>query len=102
MLKCAFLFCRKLYQDLESQGFEVNPYDTCVANKIIKGYQRTLVWHVDDLKNSHKHPREITKLAMQLSKVCSDIKVKCEKKLEYLGMDLDYLDPGKVKISIHM
>ena len=67
MLKSVFLFYMGLCQDLESQGFEINPYDPCMANKIIDEYQMTVVWHVDDLKISHKHPCEITKMAMPLS-----------------------------------
>ena len=31
----------------------MNPYDACVANKIINGEQHTLTWHVDDVKASH-------------------------------------------------
>ena len=34
-------------------GFTINPYDSCVANKVINGKQCTIVWHVDDLKISH-------------------------------------------------
>jgi hypothetical protein len=31
----------------------LNPYDRCVANKIVNNSQMTIVWHVDDLKVSH-------------------------------------------------
>ena len=47
------LFYKKLLRDLEKEGFEVNPYDPCVANKIVDGKQLTVTWHVDDLKVSH-------------------------------------------------
>ena len=47
------LFYKKLLRDLEKEGFEVNPYDPCVANKIVDGKQLTVTWHVDDLKASH-------------------------------------------------
>jgi hypothetical protein len=30
-------------------GFIINPYDPCVANKIVNGNQLALQWHVDDL-----------------------------------------------------
>jgi hypothetical protein len=30
-----------------------NPYDPCVANKIIEGKQMTICFHVDDCKLSH-------------------------------------------------
>ena len=32
MLRAALLFYRKLRADLEDMGFEVNPYNSCVAN----------------------------------------------------------------------
>ena len=54
MLRAALLFYRKLRADLEDMGFEVNPYDPCVANRMVNGNQCTVVWHVDDLKVSHK------------------------------------------------
>ena len=54
LLQSALLFYHKLRKELEDYGFEVNPYDPCVANKIINGSQMTVTWHVDDLKVSHK------------------------------------------------
>ena len=45
----------------------LNPYDNCVANKIINGSQFTIVWHVDDLKLSHVDPDEVTKIIDLLS-----------------------------------
>ena len=35
--------------DLENEGFVINPYDPCVANKIVDGKQFTVAWHVDAL-----------------------------------------------------
>ena len=35
--------------------------DLCVANKIVDGKQFTVVWHVDDLKCSHKETPAIDK-----------------------------------------
>ena len=34
MLRAALLFYKRLRSDLENMGFEVNPYDPCVANKM--------------------------------------------------------------------
>ena len=44
----AFLFWEDLTSQLREMGFEVNPYDNCVGNKVIKGSQCTITWHVDD------------------------------------------------------
>jgi hypothetical protein len=52
-LQAALLFWRNLSGFLMEEGFTLNPYDECVANKMINGQQCTIVWHVDDLKISH-------------------------------------------------
>ena len=33
--------------------FVINPYDQCVANKMINGKQCTIVWYIYDNKLSH-------------------------------------------------
>ena len=47
LLRSALLFYKNLRGDLEEMGFEVNPYDPCVANTMINGSQMTVTWHVD-------------------------------------------------------
>ena len=54
LLKSALDFYLKLRGELEEQEYVINPYDPCVANKMIEGSQHTVIWHVDDLKCSHK------------------------------------------------
>ena len=49
-LKAALLFWENLSETLQEWGFNINPYDWCVANKMINGKQCTIGWHVDDLK----------------------------------------------------
>ena len=66
LLRSALLFYRKLRGELEEYGFEVNPYDPCVANKMVAGKQMTVVWHVDDLKVSHADKKEVTKFVAHL------------------------------------
>jgi hypothetical protein len=53
MMKSALLFYRKLVSELREMGFEINPYDPCVANKMVNETQMTIRWHVDDLMISH-------------------------------------------------
>ena len=47
-------FYKKLWKDLEGQGFKINQYDPCITNKVVKGKQLTVTWHVDDLKVLHE------------------------------------------------
>ena len=68
MMKSALLFYRKLVADLTSIGFDINPYDPCVANKIIDGKQLTICWHVDDLFIGHENPTVVTTFLEWLAK----------------------------------
>ena len=49
----SLLFYKKFVKVLQREGFELNPYDPCVANREVNGNQQTIVWHVDDCKVSH-------------------------------------------------
>jgi hypothetical protein len=53
MLVATLLWYRQFRGDLEKIGFVFNPYDPCVANKLIDGKQHTVRFYVDDLKSSH-------------------------------------------------
>jgi len=58
-LQAALLFWKLLSSKLQEWGYVINPYDWCVANKVIDGKQCTIVWHVDDLKISHVSPDDL-------------------------------------------
>jgi hypothetical protein len=100
MLKSALLFYKKLVTYLMAQGFEVNPYDPCVVNKMINGQQMTICWHADDLKISHKDAREVTKIEEWLRSIYGNVTVSGGKKHMYLGMQLDYSEPKVCKIGM--
>ena len=53
MLEAALLWYNMFRADLEAEGFVFNPYDPCVANKLVRGKQLTIRFHVDDLMSSH-------------------------------------------------
>jgi hypothetical protein len=54
ILEATILWYKKFRGELEQKGFKFNPYDLCVTNRTEKGLQRTLLFHVDNLKSSHK------------------------------------------------
>ena len=60
--QAAMLFRKDLSAHLVRWGYEINPYDWCVANKMINGKQCTVLWHVDDLKISHVDPAVVEEL----------------------------------------
>ncbi|KAL7562162.1 hypothetical protein ACA910_020358 [Epithemia clementina (nom. ined.)] len=75
MLVSALLFYKKLKKDLEEIGFEVNPYDPCIANRLINGKQHSVTWHDDDLKSSHVDPKVNDDFANWLETKYGDPKV---------------------------
>ena len=66
IIQAALLFYKKLVKDLKQYGFQLNPYDPCVANMMVDGKQLTVLWHVDDMKISHADPSVITKMIQWL------------------------------------
>ena len=51
---------------LKDLGFIINPYDRCMANKMINGKQCTIVWYVDDNKISHVDKNVVTDILEKL------------------------------------
>ena len=102
-LKAALLFWKKLSASLIDRGFEINPYDWCVANKTINGNQCTVVWHVDDLKISHKESAVVDDFIASLNEEygkVGEMSVSRGKKHEYLGMTLDFSEEGKFIVDM--
>ena len=57
------LFLYELYSStLKDMGFELKPYDLCVANKKIEGKHCTVCWYVDDNNISHMDPKVVDKV----------------------------------------
>jgi hypothetical protein len=61
-LQASLLFWKDLSKNLTDWRVVINPYDWCVANKTINGKQCTVLWHVDDIKVSHKDPDVVTQV----------------------------------------
>ena len=99
-LQAAKLFWENLTEFLCNElGFELNPYDPCVANKIINGKQCTIAWHVDDLKISHVSLEVVKDVIEKLNTRYGQetpLSVTLGPVHEYLGMTLDFSKPGEV------
>jgi hypothetical protein len=50
----SLLYYRKFVKSLMDIDFVINPYDPCIANKMIEGEQMTICFHVDDCKLVHR------------------------------------------------
>ena len=93
MLVSAMLIYHKLTKALLTYRFELNPYDSCVVNKMLNGEQLTVCWHVDDLKSSHIYPRVSNKFLQWIKDMfgqLGEVKMTSDPLHDYLGMTLDY------------
>jgi len=97
-IRSAILWWKTLSEELTNQGFTLNPYDPCVANKIINDKQCTITWHVDDLKISHVENPVIDDILKKLGDKYGELTVTRGKVHDYLGMLIDYSAEGEVKI----
>jgi Reverse transcriptase (RNA-dependent DNA polymerase) len=102
-LRASLLFWKRLTEVLKGWGFVVNPYDRCVANKIVNGKQCTILWHVDDLKISHHDPKVVSSIIAQLETEFgkeAPLSITRGKVHDYFGMRIDYTSAGKVNITM--
>ncbi len=105
----ALLYYKKFVKSLVNQGFKHNPYDGCVANKIVKGKQITVCFHVDDCKISHEHPKVVDEtikwLRAEYGSIFEDglgeMKVHRGKVHKYLGITLDFSHKGQCTDTMH-
>ena len=108
MLIASLEWYKKIRADLESIGFEFNPYDGCVANRSVKGKQQTLRLHVDDMLVSCEDKTANDDLHKWCQMKYGKLKpVKCTrgKVHTFLGMELDFkTKPGSclVKQNSHV
>jgi hypothetical protein len=102
-MRAALLFWKLLSSKLILWGFEINPYDWCVANKTINGKQCTILWHVDDLKISHIDPDVNTDIIEMIDNEFgkeAPLTITRGRIHDYLGMTLDFSEQGKVKVKM--
>jgi hypothetical protein len=103
MLEAALLWYKTFRKDLEDIGFIFNPYNPCVANKKVQGLQQTILFHVDNLKSSHKMKSVNDRFEKWLNSKYGNhgmVTAARGKVHDYLGMELDYRKRGELKINM--
>ena len=103
MLVASLLWYEKFCKDLEGFGFEFNPYDPCVANKMVNGNQHTIRFHVDDVMSSHMDPKvndEFHDWLNQNYGSLGEVSSLRGKKHDYLGMNFDFSIPGHLVLDM--
>lgn len=104
-LRAARLFWEKLSGKLTEWGFKMNPYGTCVANKIVNGMQLTVVWHVDDLKISHVDKDVVDTFVKDVTEEFrkeAPLNVSRGQVHDYLGMTMNFEVDGQNSSFIFM
>jgi hypothetical protein len=104
----SLLFYKNFVTSLKKEGFVLNPYDACVANKTVNGEVLTVCFHVDDNKISHKQTKVVDATIEWLKREYEVIfhdgsgamKVCRGKVHTYLGMEMDFTTKGEVHIMM--
>lgn len=104
MVQASYLFWRDLTLVIEELGFEVNPYNWCIENKMVNGAQCTITWHVDNLKILCVNKDAIDEVVCALDKRYGSFKpltINNSKVHDYLRMTLGYTKREKVLVSMY-
>jgi hypothetical protein len=99
-VKSALLWYKVFYSSLQAMGFVLNPYDSCVANCMIKGKQCMVAWYVDDAKISHEDPEVVTMIINKLEEQFGKMTVTRGSEHVFLGMNIRYTDEGTAVIGM--
>ena len=87
-IESAMLWYNLYVSTLKELGFTLNPYDKCVANKLVNGTQCTMAWYVDDNKLSHKDPKVVDALLQEMTNRFGELTVTRGDEHTFLGMKL--------------
>jgi hypothetical protein len=87
-VQSARLWYEKLKRVLLDLGFEMNPYDQCVFNKLHDGKQLTVCTYVDDLLATSVLKSNLTWIRDALSKVFKKVKYSDEDDLQFVSLEI--------------
>ena len=90
-VQSALLWYKMFYSYLKQLGFKLNPYDPCVANKVINGKQCTIAWYVDDTKISHVDDAVVSEIIGQIEERFGKMTVTRGDEHVFLGMRIRYV-----------
>ena len=80
---------------LKEIGFKINPYDSCIANKIIDNNQCTIAWYV-----THANQDVVTQIVQDIEKKFGKMSVMRGHKHKFLGMDINFKHDGTVTVQM--
>ena len=99
MIESALLWYTLFTEVLQKEGFVLNPYDSCVANKVINNKQCTVRWYVDNNILSHVETAVVDKVLATIEGYFPGLSIERGNKLNFLGMEIDFFEKGKLKLG---
>ena len=81
-------------------GFKINPYDRCVANKVVKGKQLTVAWYVDDCKVSHVDADVVSNFINDLKPHFGELQTSRGKKHIFLGINFEIKEDKSIELEM--
>jgi hypothetical protein len=85
---------------LKGMGFELNPYDTCIANKTTDKKQCTIAWYVHDTKISHVDDNAVSHVIERIEDRFGEMTVTQGKEHVFLGMNINFNEDGTASIKM--
>jgi hypothetical protein len=92
-IKSALLWYKLFTSTLKEMGYVINPYNLCVANKLINTKQCTICWYIDDLI-SHVECTIVDIIINIIEKQYGTMVVTHGKKHTYIPMNIELTDNG--------
>ncbi|MGC9156348.1 MAG: reverse transcriptase domain-containing protein, partial [Ferrimicrobium sp.] len=99
-VESARLLFLRICDVLKEMGFEANPYDECVFNKGKGADQCTIVLYVDDIMVTCANATAIDEVIAGVRKAFGTIEVHRGPVQSYLGMTMDFSEPGACIVSM--
>ena len=87
-IESALLWYELYVKTLKGMGFKLNPYDKCVANKMINGKQCTIAFFVDDNKVSHFDSKVVDEVLNVMKEHFGELKISRGNEHDLLGMKI--------------
>ena len=85
---------------LVKEGWKINPYNKCIANKIINDKQCTIVWYIGNNKVSYKDLEVVTEVIDLMKKYFGDLTVKRGNKNRFFGMNIITYPKQNIEIKM--
>lgn len=99
-VESARLLFLRVKEEFVKMGFVQNPYDECVFNKGSGADQCTIILYVDDIMITSVSQGAVDEVVQGVSSAFGTVKVHRSKVHSYLGMTMDFTEPGACRVSM--